>query len=102
MPEWHTNFSFLRFKYNKMHEISNQLELARILLFKMAESKMKSQNIYEIEMLNGKPYRVEIAYIDEKMMLKLIGQISNQKLDIFYEWVVSIRNLVDKDFVLKG
>jgi len=59
---------------------------------------MKSLHVYEIKMMDGTRCRGEIAYRDEKMVVIMLRQrTSEQKLRIFYEWVVSIRNLVDKD-----
>lgn len=58
---------------------------------------MRTTQYYEIEMLNQKRYRGEIAYREEKLMLTLGEHSCEQKLRIFYEWVVSIRNLVERD-----
>jgi hypothetical protein len=55
---------------------------------------MKLLRIYEIKMLDGTQYRGEIAYRDDKMLvLKLSHTPVQHRLRLFYNGIVSIREL---------
>lgn len=55
---------------------------------------MRSLHIYEIKLLDGTRYKGEIAYRDEKMVVLRLRQRSReQKLRLFYNGILSIREL---------
>ncbi|MCK4673219.1 hypothetical protein KAT67_04475 [candidate division WOR-3 bacterium] len=55
---------------------------------------MKSLHLYEVKMLDGTRYKGEIAYKDEKMVvLKLNQKPPIHKLRLFYNGIISIREL---------
>jgi hypothetical protein len=55
---------------------------------------MKLLRIYEIKMLDGTQYRGEIAYRDDKMLvLKVRYKSLQHRLRLFYNGIVSIREL---------
>jgi hypothetical protein len=55
---------------------------------------MKSLHLYEVKLLDGTRYQGEITYKDEKMVvLKLRHKSSEHKLRLFYNGILSIREL---------
>jgi hypothetical protein len=55
---------------------------------------MKSIHIYEVKMLDGSRYQGEIAYRDDKMVvLRLNPRSPGQKLRLYYNGIISIREL---------
>ena len=55
---------------------------------------MKSIHIYEVKMLDGSRYQGEIAYRDDKMVVLRINPRSpRQKLRLYYNGIISIREL---------
>ena len=55
---------------------------------------MKSSYIYEVKLLDGSQYQGEITYRDDKMLvLRLRRQDSKEKLRLFYNGILSIREL---------
>ena len=55
---------------------------------------MRSLHMYEVKLLDGTRYKGEIAYRDEKMVvLRLRQRMPEQKLRLFYNGILSIREL---------
>lgn len=55
---------------------------------------MKASRIYEVKMLDGTRYKGEIAYKDEKMVVLKLKQTPREpKLRLFYNGIISIREL---------
>ena len=55
---------------------------------------MKSIHLYEVKLLDGSRYQGEIAYRDDKMVvLRLNHGSTRQKLRLFYNGIISIREL---------
>ena len=55
---------------------------------------MKSMHLYEVKLLDGTRYQGEITYRDEKMLvLKQSHTSTVQKLRLFYNGILSIREL---------
>ncbi len=55
---------------------------------------MKVLHLYEVKMLDGAQYRGEIAYKDnQKIVLKLRQQASVQKLRLFINGILSVKEL---------
>lgn len=55
---------------------------------------MKSLHLYEVKLIDGSQYRGEITYRDDKMLvLRLRNQTSQEKLRLFYNGILSIREL---------
>jgi hypothetical protein len=55
---------------------------------------MKSLHLYEVKLLDGSQYKGEITYQDNKMLiLRLQQQSSREKLRLFYNGILSIREL---------
>jgi hypothetical protein len=55
---------------------------------------MKSSYIYEVKLLDGSQYQGEITYRDDKMLvLRLRRQATTEKLRLFYNGILSIREL---------
>lgn len=55
---------------------------------------MRSVRLYEVTLLDGSRYKGEITYRDEKMLvLKLCHLSSSGKLRLFYNGIISIREL---------
>ncbi|UCG92947.1 MAG: hypothetical protein JSV97_04370 [candidate division WOR-3 bacterium] len=59
---------------------------------------MKTIQYNEIGLLNQRRYRDKITDRDERLMPISEEQSCEQKLRIFYEWVVYLRILVERDF----
>jgi hypothetical protein len=64
---------------------------------------MKVLHLYEIKMLDGTQYRGEISYRDDKMVvLKISNKPPQQRLRLFYNGIVSIREMGwQKTYALK-
>lgn len=57
-------------------------------------SVMKSVHLYEIKLLDGSRYQGEITYRDDKMLVLKVSNISSSgKLRLFYNGIISIREL---------
>jgi hypothetical protein len=55
---------------------------------------MKISQVYEVKLIDGSQYRGEITYKDEKMVvLKMREKADIQKLRLFYNGIISIKNL---------
>ncbi len=55
---------------------------------------MKSCHLYEVSMVDGRCYRGEIAYRDDKMIvLKVRNSAIEHKLRLFYHSIMSIHDL---------
>ena len=55
---------------------------------------MKSLHLYEVKLIDGSQYQGEIAYRDDKMLvLCLRRQTHREKLRLFYNGILSIREL---------
>jgi len=55
---------------------------------------MKSIHLYEVTLLDGRRYQGEIAYRDDKMVvLRVKRKPLEQKLHLFYNGIISIREL---------
>ncbi|MBN2619828.1 hypothetical protein JXB22_01965 [candidate division WOR-3 bacterium] len=55
---------------------------------------MRSLHLYEVKLLDGSQYKGEITYRDEKMLvLRLQQQQFQEKLRLFYNGIISIREL---------
>jgi len=56
--------------------------------------KMKTLHLYEVKLIDGRRYRGEIAYKDDKMLvLRLKKKTAMQKLRLFYNGIISIQEL---------
>lgn len=53
---------------------------------------MKRFRLYEVKLIDGSRYQGEIAYKDEKMLV-LRPKSSEHKLRLFYNGIISIREL---------
>jgi hypothetical protein len=55
---------------------------------------MKSFHLYEVKLIDGSQYQGEITYRDDKMLvLRLRHQAPLAKLRLFYNGILSIREL---------
>jgi len=55
---------------------------------------MKSFYLYQVNLIDGREYRGEIAYKDDKMLvLKIRNNLVEQKIRLFYNSIVSIQEL---------
>lgn len=55
---------------------------------------MKISQVYEVKLIDGSQYRGEITYKDEKMVvLKMREKSDIQKLRLFYNGIISIKDL---------
>lgn len=55
---------------------------------------VRSLHLYEVKLLDGSRYRGEITYRDDKRLVLLVNdQFSREKLSIFYNGILSIREL---------
>jgi hypothetical protein len=55
---------------------------------------MTSLHLYEVKLLDGSQYQGEITYRDDKMLvLRLKQQPNQEKLRLFYNGIISIREL---------
>jgi hypothetical protein len=56
------------------------------------EDAMKTLHVYEVQLLDGSCYRGEIVYKDDKKLV-LRQQSPEQKLHLFYNGIISIKEL---------
>lgn len=55
---------------------------------------MKAMHLYEVKLMDGTRYQGEIAYKDDKMIvLRLRQNRMEQKMRLFYNGILSIREL---------
>ena len=55
---------------------------------------MKSLHLYEVKLIDGSQFKGEITYRDDKMLvLRLRRHSSREKLRLFYNGILSIREL---------
>jgi hypothetical protein len=72
------------------------------LLFKRSMGTIKMTQFYESDRLDKRRNQGRDIYFNRAMTFQLDAQSSEQKLHIFYEWVVSLRELVDRNLGTEG